>query len=215
MKLLAIERSRATALFRITRPSGQPYLPDFFANVSRRYGFDGAPRSVGELGGNKAEFRHGLFEGNAIESLEIYNDGFIVTSNSDTDYVDQFVDDLVTWLKDDQGFSVIETHTVCKMYDSTLLVETRCNVFKPFEVYSEISRMIETGLQESTGLKVAFENYGFALSADQTRNPALKPVFFRVERKEGIEFSRNQLFSTAPLKTRQHLEVLKRLEQLA
>ena len=215
MKLLAIEMSRVTALFRMTRPSGQPYRPHIVAQIAERYRFGNAPHSFDELGGNKAEFKHGVFESYAIETLEVYNDGIIVTSRSDTDFIDIFVDDLVAWLEDDHDFSVIETHTVSKMYDSTLLVETFQDVFKPFEAYVEILRMIEKALQDSSNLKIAYQNYGLALSADQTRNPTLKPIPFRFERKEGIEFSRHQFHATAPLKTKQHLEILDRLEQLA
>ena len=214
MKLLAIEMSRITSLFRMTRPSGQPYIPRIVAEVAERYSFGNVPQSIDELGGNKAEFRHGLFEGNAIETLDVYNDGIIVASRSDTDFIDEFIEDLVTWLKDDHGYSVIETHTISKIYDSTLLVEADRDIFKPFEAYAEILRMIEKGVKDSSSLQVTYENFGLALSADQTRNPALKPSPFRFERKEGIDFSHHQYHATAPLKTTQHLEVLDRLEQL-
>lgn len=215
MKLLAIEISRVTALFRMTRPSGQPYLPHILAQVAERYRFGRAPNSIDELGGKKAEFRHGLFKGNAIETLEVYTDGIIVTSRSDTDFIDEFVLDLVTWLENDHGFSMIETHTVSKMYDSTLLVETDRDVFQPFETYAEILRMIEKALQDSSGLEIAYQNYGLTLSADPTRNSALKPGHFRFERKEGIDFSRHQFYAAAPLKTKQHLQILERLDQLS
>ena len=215
MKLLAIEMSRITSLFRMTRPSGQPYLPRIVAQVAERYSFGSAPQPIDDLGGNKAEFRLGLFEGNAIETLDVYNDGIIVTSRSDTDFIDEFIDDLVTWLENDHGYSVINTHTISKMYDSTLLVEVDRDIFKPLEAYAEVLRMIERALKDSSGLHIAYENFGLALSADQTRNPALKPSPFRFERKEGIDFSHHQYHATAPLKTKLHLEVLNRLEQLA
>ena len=101
------------------------------------------------------------------------------------------------------------------MYDSTLIVETDQDVLKPFDAYADILRMIEKALQDSSDLEIAYQNYGLALSADQTRNPALGPIPFRFERKEGIEFSRHQFHTTAPLKTKQHLKILERLEQLA
>ena len=215
MKLLAIEASRVTSLFRTTRQSGQPYLPHIIAQVAERYRFASAPRSIDELGGSKAEFRHGLFEDNAIETLDVYTDGLVVTSRSDTDFIDEFIVDLVAWLENDHGYSVVETHTVSRMYESTLLVETDSDVFRPFEPYAEILRMIEKALQDASGLEIAYENFGLMLSADQTRNPALKSPPFRFERKEGIDFSRHQFFAVAPLKTKQHLEVLERLEQLS
>ena len=214
MRLLAIEMSRITALFRMTRPRGQPYLPHIVDQVARRYSFVGTPRSVEELVASKVEFTLGLFEGNSIEKLEVYNDGIIVTARSDTDCIDRFIDDCIAWLERDHGCSVVETHTVNKMYNSTLLVETDRDVFKPFEAYAEILRMIERALQKSSSLEVAYNNFGLALSADQTRNTALQPVPFRFERKEGIDFSRHQFYTTAPLKTKQHLEILERLDQL-
>ena len=199
----------------MTRHSGQAYLPHIIAHIAERYRFVSAPRSVDELGGNKAEFRHGLFEDNAIETLDVYTDGLVVASRSDTDFIDKFIADVVAWLENDHGYSVVETHTVSKMYESTLLVESDADVFRPFGPYGEILRMTEKALQDASGLEIAYQNFGFTLSADQTRNPALKSAPFRFERKEGIDFSRHQFFAVAPLKTKQHLEVLERLEQLS
>ena len=215
MKLLAIEMSRVTSLFRKPRTSGQPNFPYMAAQLSERYRFGSAPHALEDLGGNKAEFKHGLFEGNAIETLEFFNDGFLVTSRSDTDFIDKFIDDIGLWLENDHGISVIKTHTVNKMYDSTLLVETDRDVFEPFIAYASILRMIEKAFRDSCELEIAYQYFGLALSADQTQNPALKPIPFRFERKEGVDFSRSQFHTTAPLKTKQHLAVLEQLDQLA
>ena len=214
MKLLAIEKSRVTALFRMERPSGQPYLPHIASGLSERYQFGGAPNSFADYSGNKVEFRHGLFEGNAIDMLDVYSDGIIVSSRSDSDCIDLFIGDLSLWLNTAHDVSVVETHTVNKMYESTLLVECEREIFRALDEYSIIARMIESALQESSGLEIQYQNFGISLSADQSQNPFLKPMPFRFERKEGIEFSRHQFFTTAPLKTKQHLEVLTQLEQL-
>ena len=214
MKLLTIELSRATVLFRMTRPGGPQYLPDNVAALAKRYHFLGAPDLLRELEGSKAVFRHGTFEGNAIDRLEVYNDGIIVSSRSDTDHVDGFIEDCVAWLRDYEGYSVIETHTVSRMYESTLLVETERDVLKPLEAYQEILRLIENALLDTSSLKIAYHIFGFALSADQTQNPALKPVPFRLERKEGIDFGRHQYFAIAPLRTKQHLKILQQLDEL-
>ena len=215
MKLLAIEMSRVVALFRMTRPSGQPYLPRIAAQLIERYRFGGAPPSLGDFENNKIQFKHGLFEDNAIDTLEVYNDGILVMSRSDSDFIDKFIDDLGVWLINNHGISVLETHTVNKMYESTLLVETDRDVFKPFDAYTGILRMIETAISDATGLENQYHNFGLSLSADQTQNPALKPIPFRFERKEGIEFSRQNFHTTAPLRTKQHLEILEAIEHLS
>jgi len=215
MKLLAIEKSRVVSLYRMERTVGQVYFPEFAAQVAERYRFDSAPLSLGDIVGDKAEFKHGLFEGNAIDTLDVYNDGIIVASQSDSDFIDKFIHDLNSWLKKDRGISFIETHTVSKIYESILLVETDRDIFKPFDAYVSILTLIETALHDASKLNVKYENFGLTLSADHTQNPALKPIPFRFERKEGIEFSRCQYYTTAPLRTKQHLEVLERLEGLA
>ena len=215
MKLLAIEMSRITSLFTAARLGGQVYLPHAAAKLAERYNFMGAPHSLEDLVGNKVEFQHGLFEDNAIEALEIYNDGVIVASRSDSDFIDKFLDDLSSWIEVDLGFSIAQTHRVNKMYDSTLIVETDKNIFEPLDAYADIARMIDKKLHNSSGIEVQFQHFSWTLSADHTQNPALKPVPFRFERKAGVEFSLNQYYTTAPLKTKQHIEILREIEKLA
>ncbi len=214
MKLLAIEMSRITSLFRMARPSGEPYYPFIIAAAAKRYRFAKAPDSIDELVGNRIEFRHGLFEGNAIESVDVYDDGVVIASRTDTDILDKFIDDFVLWLKKDHDLAMIKTHKISKVYSSTLLVESDRDMFKPFRAYAEICHMVENALRQSCGLEVMYENFGFTLSADQTQNPALKPVPFRFERKEGIDFSYKKFFAIAPLKTSQHLKILHQMEKL-
>ncbi len=214
MKLLAIEMSRITSLFRMMKPSGQPYLPFMFDAVAERYNFANAPQTINELSENRIEFRHGLFRESTIGSLDIYNDGIVVSSGVDTAVLDEFINDFVEWLKNDYSYYVIETHRVNKVYSSTLLVESDRDMFKPFQAYTEIRHMIEKALKVSSNLQVTYDNFGLALSADQTQNPALKPVPFRFERKDGVEFSYHQYYASAPLQTEQHLEILQYLEQV-
>ena len=215
MKLLAIEVSRVTRLFRMTRPSGQPYLPHYVTHLAERYHFSRSPQSFEELGGSKVVFQHGLFDGSAIETLEVYNDGIVVTSKSDSDLIDKFLDDMSVYLDENMGISLIKTHIVNKLYESVLVVETDRDIFKPFAAYSGMARMMEIALRDLCGLEVKYHNFGFGLSADEAQNPALKPTPFRFERKIGVEYSLNQFHTAAPLKTKQHLEILENLEQLA
>ena len=214
MKVLAIEMSRVTSLFQTARRSGQLYLPHVFTQLADRYSFVGTPNSLEDVRGSKAEFTHGLFDGIAIETLELYNDGIIVTSRSDSELIDKFMNDLIPWIEESFGLSIIHTHKISKMYDSTLVVETERDVFKPLSAYIGIKKMIEKALWNSSNLEITFENFGLSLSADQTQNPALKPTPFRFERKVGIEFSLNQYYTTAPLTTKQHVEILEKLEQI-
>ncbi len=214
MKLLTVEMSRVTFLFRMTRLSGQLYLPQMLYQLSDRYHFTGKPDSLAAIEEKKAVFRHGRLDGNAIDSFEIYDDGIVVASRSDTEFVDRFINDLVKTLEKHHGISLIETHAIGRIYESTLLVQTNHDVFKPLSTFFELRGMIENMLHDSTNLRIPYQDFGIAFSANQAGNPVLKPIPFRFERKEGIDFSHHQFFTVAPLKTKQHLKILERLEQL-
>ena len=190
------------------------YLPQAAAMLSHRYNFASYPSSYNDLSGDRIDFRHGEFEGSAIESLEIYSDGIVITSRSDTDFIDKFFADFCQWIDDDLGLSMIKTHSIDRVYESNLIVEAERNILMPLEELSKISQLIENDLKEISGLEVQFEPYGWTIAADQTHNPSLKPTAFRVERRLGIEFSMEQFATSAPLKTKQHLDVLEKLESL-
>ena len=214
MKLLMIEDSHLTVLFQIARLKGQLFFPDAALMLGSRYSFSIYPKSYEELSVEKIEFKHGQFEDSAIESLQIYSDGIVISAKSDTDIIESFFSELCEWLKDSLEVSFVRSHFVEKIYDSTLVFQTDKNILKPLNGLIEIADTIQSNLKENSGLDVRFEPFGWVLSADSTQNPALKPTNLRIERRVGVEFSINQYISAAPLKTKQHLSLLEKLEFL-
>ena len=65
----------------VHRPAGQLYLPDALAKLVERYSFVKAPGPEQAL---LFTFTVGKFKNAQIAELSIYNDGFIVSSASDT-----------------------------------------------------------------------------------------------------------------------------------
>lgn len=214
MNLLAIETCHLTALFQIARLKGQLFLPETALMLGSKYGFSTYPRSYEELSADKVEFKHGKFEDVAIEHLELYNDGVVISSRSDTDIIDLFFAEFCEWLKEDLEMSFIKTHSINKIYDSTIVFQTDKNIMEPLEALAEIANILQSDLKETSGLDVKYEPFGWALAADPARNPALKPISLRIERRLGIEFSLQHYISAAPLKTKQHLALLEKLESL-
>ena len=214
MKLLAIENSRLTALFHIARIRGQLFLPDAALMLVSRYNFSSYPQSYQDLSAEKLEFKHALFKESAIESLEIYRDGVVISARSDTDMIDSFFEDLCKWLEDELEISFIKTHSVDRIYESIIVFQTEKNVLSPLGALSELADSIQLGLKDNSGLTVKYEPFGWALLPDPAQNPALKSTVFRIERRLGIELTLQQFISTAPLKTKQHLALIEQLESL-
>ena len=194
MKLVAIEMSRLTALFQISRLRGGLYIPHATAEIAKRYKFWRVPNSFEDTEGGKLEFRHGVFGDIAIDALELYNDGIIVASRSDSKLVDEFLTDFISWIEQNLGISTRKSHSVNKMYESTVIVESDKDILLPLKPYAEAGRMLEDKLHESSGLRVRYESFGFTLAADHTKIPTMKPVLFRVERKADANFSLNCFF---------------------
>ena len=214
MKLVAIENCRLTALFQITRHKGQTFLPEAAAMLASRYNFSKYPQSYEEMLSEKVEFKHGKFGDVAIDNLEIYNDGVIISSRSDTDIIDSFLAEFRDWLQESLDLSFIKTHAIDNIYESIVVVQTDKNIFKPLEALSEIANMLQSNLKETIGLDVKYEPFGWSFSADPALNPALKPIGFRIERRIGMDYSLKNYISSAPLKLKQHLSLLEKLETL-
>lgn len=214
MKLLAIEMSRLTLLFNSTRPQGQAYLPQIAAGLVQRYSFAGPPQSFAELNANRVEFNHGLFKGSAIEAFEVYNDGIVVASRSNTDIIDEFVVDLKDWMQNEMGISTFTSRSVDKMYESSVIIEADEKILSPLTAMAGLCEDIGKMVALNTGLDVRYQPAGFTLAPDHTQISTLKPSTFRLERRFGAEFSLNQFFSFAPLKTSQHMDLLERVGRL-
>ncbi|MCY4345870.1 MAG: hypothetical protein OXC17_03640 [Aestuariivita sp.] len=105
MRVLSIKMSQITVFFHATRQEGQLYLPNLVEGLVRRYKFADAPRNFGDIEADAVEFRHGLFRGNAVESLRVFSDGIVIKSRSDSDEVDAFIADFTLWTREQIGLS--------------------------------------------------------------------------------------------------------------
>lgn len=212
MKLLAIEMSRLTSLFNITRPQGQLYLPNAALALIDRYAFAKGPTTFDELSADRVDFQHGFFQDSAIEKLEVYQDGIVVSSQSESDLLDGFVSDLLQWSEKEFGSTIFPNRQAGRLYDSQLIIEASDAMLAPLEALNGIAGQIGAMLKESSGLDIPFQSVGYTLAHDRTKNPLIQPNIFRLERRFAAEFSLNQFISVAPLRTSQHIELLEAIE---
>lgn len=215
MDLVAYESSSLVVLLSIKRPAGQLYLPAAAAMLVSRYAFADPPEAKNLLNrdANSIEFRHGRFDGSAID-LALYNDGVLISSSSNTDLHDAFFADLSEWMGTELGVEPIKTQKIDKMYASNILISSKKDILSPLSEIQKIGASVSRRLAKTNELKVNFEPFGVTLAADATLIPGMKPEAFRVERKAGINFDLSQYSSSAPLRTKDHLAVLDELEAL-
>jgi len=190
------------------------YLPEAAAKLAQRYSFAKYP-SLEELLKATQSFSVGSFKGVQIQELSIYSDGVIVSSRSDTDVLDAFLDDLFAWVASELGIVPVVTNRPEKYYESTLVVKSETDLAlatKPVkDVVDAFNRIWRKKYFETD-----YATSGFLLHCDAHQFKGRRnPLHFGVERRLGVSFEENIFFSMAPLGTKDHLDFLARLENLA
>ncbi len=214
MKLRAIEESSLVALFLLGRKDAKTSIVEMAVQLAARYQFQKGPQQLSELTADKVVFELGSFDGVTIQAFEIYNDGIVVKAFHNSDVLDRFVDDLKAWIEAELGGSVIETHAVNRMYTSRLMVEMNDHALHILDGLSSINEMITSHVENATGQRAEFLPFGFITAPDESLIAGMKPIPFRLERRNGLGFATKLFFSAAPLKTDAHIEVLNAIERL-
>jgi hypothetical protein len=178
-----------------------------------RYGFLESPKTVADFDVSKGiTFLHGFFEDKVvIEKAMLYNNGILIETKSTTDDCINIIADIVVWANQNASFIFEEDHSSPKMYLSHFEVEAGVNLQRisdKFQLLSdEINRyMISYG---EVGRDYKFSSLAFQL--DPT---SASPMPYKFERRAHQPFGSNLYFSSAPLKTEDHLALLNSLERL-
>jgi hypothetical protein len=215
MQLIGIEQTKIVSLFYSGNTRVQPSRTEFAAALAQRYGFAASPTKVEDFTSNKIAFSLGKFQENGIDSLEMFPDGIVVGAKISSEKLDAFVEDVFEWTDEAFGLERIKTHTVEKVYESYLVVRTNKKIFSFLNKLNNIQLELQSKLNETSGIDVKFDQFGFSLAADNSLIGSMKPVTFRLERKLDASFTSDLFFSTAPLKTVDHISLLEKIEALA
>lgn len=234
MKLVSVLLGQTVQLMTTSVPSGSFYMPEAVSALKKRYGFVDTPTTLQDYDPNKGiAFRHGKFPitrsailGESapreilIDLFQVFGNGFRVDTRVYIEYVDTFVEDVLKWAAESFGLKILQEHPVLSFYLSQVEVKsdialgTLFNMFNPLaEITKDLFRKYG---YESHGLVYPpFEVSGLVLNTDltQVRFPLLSPLTF--ERRVQQPYTSNLYYSTAPLKTLDHLEVLEELEKTA
>jgi hypothetical protein len=209
MQLLTIETSRIVFLMQALRTLGQVYIPDAIAKVKARYAFFKAPNPDQVL---PLTFSIGKFRDVGIAEFSIYNDGFVVSSNSNTNVLDAFIEDLLEWAAQELSIERLPGTTPEKFYESSIVVRAESDLVKGTSLNVHLNAVVSQAMQSAnitapinmSGLIFDFDNKDFLGKR--------KPVKLIIDRRLNVAFSENIFFSQAPFRTDDHLKVLEQFE---
>lgn len=200
--------------------NGEPYASsklchfrDLTNGLQDRYKFLQVPTKIEEFDIQQGlEFLHGAFnEETIISRLKIYNDGFFCEALQPTEVIQKVIDDVSNWIRHDFKMTIDDADPPNQFFVSSLEVESDASSVLGLSKFSTIGEKI-TALLASYGIAVpAFEPVFLGLHCDQTQEANAQPTKFTFERRVNQSFNSKLFFSSAPLKTADHLEVLNEL----
>lgn len=220
MKLREVLVGQVIMFIRLQEPIGGIYVPEFVKAVQEQYKFVTVPKTMAEFDRAKGvKFEHGYFllgeRKIVLDRVDIFNNGISVSTRTHTEDVDQFLDSVIEWGTKVIGMREDMSSPREKLFLSNLEVELR----NPLSVRSKLSDTVSKALGKHLpdyGLKTRqYENIGMAMHFEVLGLSAPIPTNFKLERREGQEFEKNIFFSSAPLKTKDHLALLEQIEALA
>ena len=200
-----------------TPPGKTEYYPDLIPKVKERYQFAIVPKNEDLVPSDPpkgAEFKIGKLEIEGrtivINVFTVFSDGLVVDTTTSTDDADLFLSDLTQWAKE-AAPNIIPMGP--RYYINQMEVQTTSSLehylpsLKP--IGEKISRLLSSYEIEAPSYQVST----VALHFDQLGKSLPQPGAFSLERRTNIAYADNVWFVQAPLKTADHVALLKDLER--
>ena len=194
------------------RPLGQIYLPDAITKARQRYAFVKVPNPDQAL---PLTFSIGKFRDVQIAEFSLYNDEFIVSSASDTDLLDAFIDDLLKWATKELNIEPLEGTVPEKFYESSLIVKAESDLTSNATIQLDVPSVVAAAMKAaniSAPLKLSGVVFDFDTKDFLGKR---KPFRLVIDHRIGVAFSENIFYSQAPFRTKDHLRILTFFEQAA
>jgi hypothetical protein len=217
MKILFVGLARTIWLFnlQLLNPRGislQPVIDE----IKRRYNFAKGPNNPLDFDEQKAlAFKAGTFinpKGTPVLiAVSIYSDGLVADTASSSDDSTEFLVQLTGWMTNEYGLTL--PSGIIKLYVSNMDVETDAPLTNLNPRMAEVLEVIDAQYRASHEIYRKFDFSGISVWTEDIGKPGA-PVPFKFERKIQTPFSANHYFSQAPLKTKDHSELLDKLEEI-
>lgn len=211
MELISIALARVVEFVevRTVDPAGKTSTPELFNKVAARYSFAKAPKSLEEMDVEKGvDLSIGKLAEINIDRLSVYSNGILLDTRSSTDDCEKVLVDLWTWIREELGVTIEPTR---RNYASQIIFRSdlRLSLLNPVlaPIADRISKSVSLDLKQA----FSYEPTAILMGSDSTQTK-LSPFQFSVERRVDTPFFENTYFSIAPLKTAEHLEILKQFE---
>src|ERR1041385_4268409 len=222
MKVISFDNARTTWLFPLEEfaPASGATPQSILAEIGERYSFARRPdiTTRDDINQKGLLFGIGRFStkdrSGMINDFAIYTDGIAAVSER-TDFADAFLDDVFEWIVEKFNFRKVDTSL--RLYSSTVVIEFERSPARLVSGYEKLVELINA--RTSTIMKksaaVQFARLGLEMDPKELADGQVAAPKFMLERRAGIEYSKERYFSSATMQTNAHLEVLTEIEKMA
>lgn len=191
------------------RQSPVPFIRQF----EDRYGFAQVPHTLEELNlKTGVSFLRGYFRGKIIDKLQLYENGLLCEAKENNSVCDDFLNDVFDWLP--KQLNRVLKQGEPRAYLSQVEVTSEIDLASTFGKLSSAGGLI-SDLLNAYGQKTdTYIVNGFKMHYDVEGKPLPRGLEFIFERRAGELYSKNTYFSSAPLRTDDHLNVLEKIEAI-
>lgn len=219
MEIVSLDTGRVTWLFPTEEfvPLGGADGVAIIRQVAERYQFRNFPENPNreELDKSGLKFSGGVFEFRdrraAVTEFVLYNDGIVAVSNT-TEHSAAFLDDVFDFVIREFQFR-LPISPIKKVYVSTVTIEFGHSVANILANQAALTSLIGSYLNAPLGTShgVAVTRLDFSLD-DSTVTSNARPKLI-LESRAAVPLSRRRYYSNAALHTKDHLELLGKLEE--
>jgi hypothetical protein len=216
MKIISQDSCRVTILFPLEEvvPLEGMNGPEAINKIQQRYEFLKTPdpamtrEEIGKVG---YKFGTGQIVMNGKKStiieFAIYNDG-IVADAKNSEIGETFLDDIIKFMQSEFVFRPFTTQPT-RYFWNQMVVEFERPLERLLHSFNKISAAISRFLRPEMSMHFARIDF----QGEKTPTPASVAPKFILERRAGIPFDKERYYSSAPIRTGEHITVLEEIER--
>lgn len=214
MRVTAVLGAQAVQFLISHEPPEEERVPLYpiIRSIQERYFFLQIPSKIEDYDWSKGvTFLGGVFEKKIIDKFQVYTNGILCESKTDTAHCDQFIDDVLTFA-DELKVPFSRKSEADRAYFSSLEVHMEGGLSEKTIAFSALSSLIMDKFKSYGLTTKAFPLFGFKMNADALNETVPIPSEFVFERRAAQPFASSLYASWGPFKTNDHLELLKAIE---
>ncbi len=193
-------------------PRGRAYFPEIAAALVERYGFSKFPQKPEEFDESKGVvFQEGRAGDVTIRQVQIYDHAIYVDSASSTHDSEKIFQESLIWLSKDFGLQYRPEMVKRTTYVSQLTFYSDVMLDQLHPALSKLAQRLTRRVPEYYGQPLEYEPASTVIAYDPLSIKA-GPANFSIERRADTLFKEHKYFSTAPLPTNEHVELLEVFE---